>query len=92
MKASKIMLLALFCFILLALSIFLLVTFLMGTIKALQAVLYFYLIFGGCAGIWIIGSKIYEKLEETKHGDKIIVILFFVLLFSVCVIAGLIRQ
>ena len=92
MKISKTTLLTLFCFILVTLSIFLLVTFLMGPIKALQAVLYFYLIFGGCAGIWIIGSKIYEKLEEAKHGDKIIVILFFVLLFSVCVIAGLIRQ
>lgn len=89
MKISKTTLLALFCFILVTLSIFLLVTFLMGPIKALQAVLYFYLIFGGCAGIWIIGSKIYEKLEETKHGDKIVVILFFIFLFSVCIIAGL---
>ncbi len=89
MKTSKISLLVIFCFILVTLSIFLLVTFLMGPIKALQAVLYFYLIFGGCAGIWIIGSKIYEKLEETKHGDKIVVILFFIFLFSVCIIAGL---
>lgn len=89
MKISKTTLLTLFCFILVTLSIFLLVTFLMGPVKALQAVLYFYLIFGGCAGIWIIGSKIYEKLEETKHGDKIVVILFFIFLFSVCIIAGL---
>ena len=89
MKISKTILLTLFCFILVTLSIFLLVTFLMGPVKALQAVLYFYLIFGGCAGIWIIGSKIYEKLEETKHGDKIVVILFFIFLFSVCIIAGL---
>lgn len=89
MKISKTTLLTLFCFILVTLSIFLLVTFLMGPIKAFQAVLYFYLIFGGCAGIWIIGSKIYEKLEETKHGDKIVVILFFIFLFSVCIIAGL---
>ncbi|MBQ2389594.1 MAG: hypothetical protein II305_06030 [Clostridia bacterium] len=89
MKTSKIILLALFCFTLVTLTVFFLVTFLMGPIKALQAVLYFYLIFGGGAGIWIIGSKIYEKLQETKYGYKIISILFIAFIFLICILASL---
>jgi hypothetical protein len=84
---SVIAIVLLLCLILFGLGLFL--DF--SVTKSIKFVISFWLVFGACAVISIIGSAIYNKLYDTKYGETIIVILFFVILIAVCVLAGLLK-